>query len=153
AIGTIIMYLRGVDLLDGTRAYWIGSYSNPNYVAFHLVAAAPLALALRESSRTALARYLWLGILAIFAVAVLVTGSRGGAIGFGAVIFLFFAKDLVRGRLAIGIALAIAAALIVAPSSPLNRADTQTNIQGGVDLSAKGRLDAWRTGLNMTYEN
>src|SRR5262249_4435718 len=136
-------------------AAWIGPFANPNFVAYHLVVSTPLAYALRESSPRGMWRHLWLALIAIFLVAILLGGSRGGPLGFGVVTLLWFAQDPARGRspLALGVAVAVAAATLLAPSSPLNREDTRENLAGGVDISAKGRLDAWRTGLNMIYAN
>ena len=40
---------------------------------------------------------------------------------------------------------------MAAPTNPLSRADTAQTLSGQVDLSSKGRLDAWRTGMHMTW--
>ena len=153
AIGAIANYLAGTNLVEGTRAAWIGSFGNPNFVAYYVVIATPLALALREAfPERRLVRFGLLGIVGIFVAAVLVTGSRGGALGLAAVFVLWFARSLAKGRIAIGAAFAIVAALFLTPTSPLNRVDTHENLAGDIDPSSQGRIDAWRTALNMVYD-
>lgn len=147
AVGAIKGYLAGEYLVEGTRASWIGVFANPNFLAFNLVVATPLALALRDSTprRQTARRLLWLGAVGVFAVAILLTGSRGGTLGMAAVLMLWFARGLARGRIALGAVAAVAIAIYMAPNSPWNRAETRTTLSGEVDASAKGRIDAWRT--------
>lgn len=154
AIGSILNYLRGENLVEGTRAAWIGSYANPNFVAYHMVVSTPLALALRETSpRHSLQRWMWLGIVGIMAIAVFATGSRGGFLGLFAVVALWFARGLVKGRIAIGVFAALLAAVFLTPTSPLSREDTHENLSGQVDASAQGRIDAFRVAVNMVEAN
>jgi O-antigen ligase len=154
AVGSISNYLHGENLVEGTRAAWIGSYANPNFVAYHMVVSTPLALALRETSpRHSLQRWMWLAIIGVLAIAVFATGSRGGFLGLAAVVLLWFARGLVRGRIAIGVGAALAAAVFLTPTSPLSREDTHENLSGQVDASAQGRIDAFRTAVNMVEDN
>jgi putative inorganic carbon (hco3(-)) transporter len=154
AIGSILNYISGEHLVEGTRAAWIGSYGNPNFVAYTMVVSTPLALALRETSpRHSLQRWMWLGIIGVMAAAVFVTGSRGGFLGLAAVVLLWFARGLVKGRIAIGAGMALAAAIFLTPTSPLSREDTHENLSGQVDASAQGRIDAFRTAVNMVEAN
>lgn len=151
ALGAIHGYLTGTYLVEGSRASWIGVFGNPNFLAYNLVVATPLALALRRSSQMLRGRIGWLAVVAIYVVAILLTGSRGGALGLGAVLLLWLARSLARGRIALGVALAIGVAAFGAPSSPFNREDTHRNLSGAVDASAQGRIDAWRAALRMVY--
>ncbi len=154
AIGALLNYVRGVNLVEGTRAAWIGSYGNPNYVAYFMVVSTPLALALRETApRHSLQRWMWLAIVGIMAVAVFATGSRGGFLGLAAVVALWFARGLVKGRIAIGVFCALLAAVFLTPTSPLSREDTHENLSGQVDASAQGRIDAFRVAVNMVEAN
>src|SRR3990172_6524624 len=70
SLGTIDHWRRGVDLLEGTRARWLGVYYDPNHLAMSLVAVVPIALSLLASSKSALLRLgaALAGALAIAAV-------------------------------------------------------------------------------------
>jgi O-antigen ligase len=154
AIGAIQDYLGGTALVEGTRANWLGVFENPNFLAYHLVVSTPLALALRDAlPRARAARALLLLIVGIYAVAILLTGSRGGAVGLAAVLLFWLARSLAHGRFAVGAALAIAVGVLMAPTSPLARDETTKNLSGQVDASAQGRIDAWRTALRMAEAN
>jgi O-antigen ligase len=152
AIGAIKSYLAG-DVVDG-RAVWLGPFANSNFLAYHLVVGAALGLAARDLvSRTdswpRLKRYAWLAVVLILASGVLVTKSRGGFLGLGAVFVVWLARNLLQGRLALGVICSVAVAIALAPGGPWERADAQSNLAGQVDVSAQGRIDAWRTGLRM----
>ncbi|MFH0900808.1 MAG: O-antigen ligase family protein [Pseudomonadota bacterium] len=154
AIGAIHSGLTGVHTVEGTRAAWIGAFGNPNFLAYHLVVATPLALALRETipggnRRQHLLRALPLLAIALYGTAILLTESRGGFFGLGAVVLLWLARDLARGRAALGLAGAIVVVMLVAPGGPWQRSETHATLAGEVDASAQGRLDAWRTALRI----
>lgn len=154
AIGAIRSYATGQNLVEGTRAAWLGVFANPNFLAYHLVVSTPLALALREdvpreARGRALRRAAWLTAVAIFVVAVFLTGSRGGALGLGAVLLLWLLRDLARGRAAVGATLTVGIAVVMTPGGPWDRAETQATLHGEVDQSAQGRIDAWRTATNI----
>jgi putative inorganic carbon (hco3(-)) transporter len=157
AVGAIHGYLAGEHLVEGTRAAWLGVFSNPNFLAFHLVISVPLALALREatpqSPNRPLWRLAWLGVVGVFVAAILLTGSRGGALGLGAVLLLWLVRTLARGRITVGAVAAVLVALLMTPSSPFARQETRDTLSGRVDASAQGRIDAWRTAERMTYAN
>ncbi len=153
AFGAIHSSITGAHLVEGTRAAWIGVFGNPNFLAYHLVVAVPLALAMRETepkasgsmARRHSLRTLWLGVVAVLATGILLTESRGGTLGLGAVVLLWLARGLARGRIAVGAAAAVAVAIYMAPGGPWSRADTRATLAGEVDASAQGRIDAWRT--------
>lgn len=154
AIGALFNYVSGAPLVEGDRASWIGAYMNPNFVAYYLVVSTPMALALRETTpKGSLARWAWLGVVGIFVAGVLVTGSRGGFLGLGAVVTLFLLRSFAKGKAAFGAAVVVGAALLLTPMSPLNRVDTMENLSGEVDASARGRIDAWRTAIRMIEAN
>lgn len=58
-----------------------GPFGNPNDLALHLVTMIPLAAALFFSSRSALAKPLYLGCAVLMAAAIVATLSRGGFLG------------------------------------------------------------------------
>jgi O-antigen ligase len=149
AIGAITSWLAGEHLVEGTRAAWIGTFGNPNFLAYHLILSTPIALALRDEETRPALKLGWLGVIVSYAIAVFLTQSRGGALGFGAVLLLWTIRGLARGRIAIGGVLALGIALLMTPGGPWNREDTTKTLHGEVDASAQGRIDAWRTGLRI----
>jgi O-antigen ligase len=154
AIGAMHSFVTRQHIVEDTRAAWIGTFANPNILAYHLVVSTPLALALRDSveprgAHSHLERSFWLGVVITFAAGVLLTQSRGGALGLGSVLLLWTVRGLARGKLAIGSALAVCVAIMMVPGGPWNRAETKARLAGHVDLSAQGRIDAWRTGLKI----
>jgi O-antigen ligase len=157
AIGAIHGYLTGAHIVEGSRAAWIGVFGNPNILAYHLVLSTPLALALRDATPAGPHRFairsMWLGTVAVFAGAILLSGSRGGTLGLAAVLLVWLARSLAKGRLAIGGAAALIIALLMTPSSPFNREETRETLSGQVDPSAQGRIDAWRTAERMVLAN
>jgi putative inorganic carbon (HCO3(-)) transporter len=157
AVGAMHNYFIGENLVEGTRAAWLGVFANPNFLAFHLVMSVPLALAMRDATpagpNRGLLRLMWLSIAGILVTAILLTGSRGGTLGLGAVLLLWQVRSLAKGRLAIGAAAAVIIALLMTPSSPFAREETRLTLSGQVDASAQGRIDAWRTAERMVYHH
>jgi probable O-glycosylation ligase (exosortase A-associated) len=151
ALGCINAYLHGEHLVEGDRAAWIGIFANPNDLAYHLVVGIALTLAAREAEKRRLARASYLGLLALFAVTVLLTKSRGGMLAASAVLLLWGLRSMRRARTLVGVALTIACVLSLGPRGAF-RARNESSIAFGEDVSAKGRLDAWRTGMNIAGE-
>jgi len=75
------------NLVEGSRVAWIGIFSSPNDLAFTLTVLFPLALALALGS-TGWRRLLLVAVLAIDTVAIFLSYSRGGLLGFAVVILL-----------------------------------------------------------------
>ncbi len=153
AIGAIHSFVTGQHMVDG-RAAWIGTFGNPNILAYHLVVSVPLALALRDSvpprgAHSHLFKTFWLGVVGVLCAGILLTESRGGTLGLGAVLVLWTLRGLARGKVAIGAVIAVGVAILMVPGGPWNRQETKATLAGEVDLSAKGRIDAWRTGLKI----
>jgi putative inorganic carbon (HCO3(-)) transporter len=60
-------------------------------------------------------------------------------------------RSIRRAPLVFGIVVTAAALVLVSPNNPWNRR-TEAATAYGVDASAQGRIDAWRTGMNMFKE-
>jgi O-antigen ligase len=86
AAGTLRNYFQGNMVED--RAAWIGTFANPNELAYSLVILLPLA-AFLASRPGLLSRLSLLGIALIFVAAILVSFSRGGLLGLVAVVGLY----------------------------------------------------------------
>ncbi|HUB06214.1 MAG TPA: O-antigen ligase family protein [Myxococcales bacterium] len=142
AIGCVSNYWRGLDLLGGTRARWVGIFQDPNHLAMALTSAVPLALFFVLEG-PGLVRRLVAGAVAAVAVAgVVVTQSRGGAVGLGAAVLAFALLRRQKGRGLVA-AFALAAGLLAfAPAAFWRRTETLADYQ--TDVSALGRIHAWQ---------
>jgi O-antigen ligase len=86
ALGALHHYRIGLYAVEG-RIGWLGIFENPNDLAFALVVATPIAAALAITSR-GWRRLLFTAMLPVYALAVFLTYSRGGLLGFAAVVGL-----------------------------------------------------------------
>jgi putative inorganic carbon (HCO3(-)) transporter len=83
AVGTLHHRVTG-QLVEGGRAAWIGIFDNPNDLAFTLAMAIPLAAALASVER-GWRRLVLCGAVGLYSLALFLTFSRGGLIGFAVV--------------------------------------------------------------------
>jgi putative inorganic carbon (hco3(-)) transporter len=151
AIGCIVSWSRGEHLVDGDRAAWIGIFANPNDLAYHLVVGVAMMLAARETSRRVWVRHLHLVLLVPIGVALLLTQSRGGMLAAVAVLLLWAVRSLRRAPTLLGVAVALVCVMQLGPGDPWQKRNDESTYHGE-DVSARGRVDAWRTGLNMAAE-
>jgi O-antigen ligase len=151
AFGAIWSYHHGEHLVEGNRAGWIGIFGNPNDLAYHLVVGVALLLAAREHMRAQAARRATLLALLPLAYALMLTRSRGGLFAASVVVLMWLLRSFKRAPLLVGAAVALACVLLVSPSNPW-RARTESSTVYGEDISARGRVDAWRTGINMAAQ-
>lgn len=149
AWGAIQNYRHGSNLVEGYRAGWMGLFANPNELASAMVVVLPLSLAAALAQR---GRWRW----ALFAVAglelaaIVVTHSRGGALGLLAAM-LIFALVGERKLRSLGLVATMGAALMIfAPRSFWDRAATIHEYE--TDASARGRLHAWAVGKRVIEE-
>ncbi len=151
AIGCISSWSHGEHLVDGDRAGWIGIFGNPNDLAYYLAVGVAMVLSAREAASRRIMKVAYLGLLVPIGVAILLTQSRGGMLAAGAVLALWTLRSVKRAPALIGIAIALGCVLYLGPSNTFGHR-METAQSHGVDLSAQGRLDAWRTGLNIAAE-
>lgn len=151
AFGAIFSYLHGEHLVEGNRAGWIGVFGNPNDLAYFLVIGGAMALTARDGSRRRATRLFYLALLLPIGVAILLTQSRGGMIASGVVLLLWALRSVRRAPAIVGVALAVGCVLCLGPSDVFEHR-METSVAFGEDLSARGRIDAWRTGLEMARE-
>ncbi len=154
SVGAITSWLQGEHLVEGDRAGWIGIFANPNDLAHYLVVGLAFALGGRAVARTRWLRLAYLPAFALIAAALLLTQSRGGLLAAGTVAALWPLRGAAswqgRARLAVAVAAAVLLAVQLAPETTLRRAETAFDYRE--DASAQGRIDAWRTGLNVVRE-
>lgn len=83
--------VRTGDLAEGGRAAWVGTFANPNDLAYTLLVLFPLAVALALDTR-GWRRLALLSLAALYAATIFLTYSRGGLMAFGAVLLLCFLR-------------------------------------------------------------
>jgi len=152
AVGAISSWLRGEHLVEGDRAGWIGIFANPNDLAHYLVVGIAFALGGRAVARARWLKIAYWPALALIAAALLLTQSRGGLLAAATVVTLWPLRGAAswrgRARIAVAVAAAVALTVHLAPETTLRRAETAFDYRE--DASAQGRIDAWRTGWNVT---
>jgi putative inorganic carbon (hco3(-)) transporter len=151
AFGAIWSHAHGEHLVEGDRAGWIGIFGNPNDLAYHLVVGVALILAAAQSAKTLPRKLAWYSLLAPVAYGILLTQSRGGMFATCVVVALWLLRSVKRAPLIVGVAVTVGVILFMSPNNPW-RTRTQEATAYGVDESAKGRIDAWRTGMNIAKE-
>jgi len=133
-------YLTGTDLVEGTRARWVGIYLDPNHMAMAMVFLVPVAIALILMGNV-FERILGVASLLGSVTAVVVSGSRGGALGMGFAVLVWAVREKYRVRALTALGVLLALFLALSPKSFWNRTDTIADYHE--DVSAQGRVHAW----------
>lgn len=151
AFGAIWSHAHGEHLVEGDRAGWIGIFGNPNDLAYHLVVGIAMLLAASSAATTRRRRVLWLAALAPVCWALLLTQSRGGLIAAATVAIFWSLRSVRRAPLILGGAIVLGAIVFMSPNNVF-RERTEEATAYGEDMSARGRIDAWRTGVEMAKQ-
>jgi O-antigen ligase len=146
-LGALKNYALGENLVEGNRAAWVSTFGNPDELAYYLVVAVPLALALRERTRSRPLRLLLLCAVGLFGAGVFLSASRGGILTLAVVVLLWWVRELGRGRIGLWIAFAVLAALAFVPAHVWDRTETLAAYQE--DVSAMGRIWTMQAGWKM----
>ena len=152
AFGAIHSWATGTHLVDGDRVGWIGIFGNPNDLAYHLVIGVAMLLAVREATHRRWLKLVYLALLVPMGIGVLLTQSRGGMLATGVVVALWVVRSVKRAPAAVGVALALACVWMLGSPTSTFEKRMESSVAYGEDMSARGRLDAWRTGMNMVEE-
>ena len=145
AVCGIVTYFLGVDRRVG------GPIEDPNDFAFFLLAALPLAFALRSSARRTWVYDLAAGLILL---AMLGTLSRGALVGLGLMLVAAFLMGLLRFRVALGFAVLMAVGVLIVLGVFPDLVDTslsQKDYVAGQNVSE--RLHLWQSASRMTVEN
>ncbi len=141
----ITEYIMGEDRRVG------GPIGDPNDLAFFLLAALPLAFALRGSARRAWVYDLAAGVILL---AVLGTLSRGALVGIALIAVAALLMGLIRWKVALGFAALTVVGLLVVLTAFPQMIDTSLSQKGHVaDQNVSERLDLWQSAGRMTLEN
>ena len=153
ALYGIYQYIFGAPMqsgwVDATRNPLIGVrvysfFGNPNVMAEYLILIIPFGIALFFSVRNIFCKLLYLGVTGLLALSLLLTLSRGGALGLLAALFIFaLLKDR---RIIIVLLLVVLIAAAVMPAVFLQRFAT---IGNPMDSSNAYRLTVWKETVQM----
>ncbi|MCD4534497.1 O-antigen ligase family protein [Nocardioides sp. cx-169] len=141
----VLVYILGGDRRVG------GPIEDPNDLAFFLLAALPLAFALRRTARRGWTYDLAAGLVLL---ALLGTLSRGALVGVAVMLFAALLMGLVRLRLALGFAALLGAGVLVVLAAFPQLVDTSLDQKGHVaGQNISERLDLWQSASAMTLES
>lgn len=140
--------LNGVNLLEGYRARWEGTFLDPNRLAMAVVASSAILVAMRGQVKNPVLRGLLLGAIGLQVWAVVVTYSRGAALGLGVALAVYLFSGTGRKMKSVAVVAAVVVGLLaLAPAQFWNRTSTIASYEE--DVSAMGRIYAWRTAGNI----
>lgn len=136
---TVAVYACG-DCTE-LRITYLGFFSDPNDLGMFLVMNIPFVLYFYTKGNFT-KKLIMLTILAALLYGVYITGSRGTMLGAGALVGVYFLVTNAGPKL-------IVSCLLLAPIAAV----VFMSLQGDVDESATGRLEAWYFGLQMLMYN
>ncbi len=151
AVGAAWSHAHGEHLVEGDRAGWIGIFANPNDLAYHLVIGVAMVLAASSAATSRLHKIGWLALIAPIGYGVLLTQSRTGMFAALVVVLFYALRSVRRAPFVLGVAAVLTALVMMSPTNPWSTR-TQEATAYGEDASARGRYDAWRTGVNMVKD-
>ena len=143
ALGTLRNYANG-NFVEGNRAAWIGTFANPNDMAYSLVILMPLALYFAGKVRLPVRLLVWI-VVAIYIAAIFATHSRGGLLGLFAVLIIFGLRH--RGASSRLLVVAALVAGVVFMTFYWTRDVGFNNL--ATDFTVHQRLETIRSGLAM----
>jgi O-antigen ligase len=154
ALGTLVgafvyMLVHVTGPVDAEGRWTALRYYDVNDLALMLVVMIPLTLYFLRRPNPAARRILAATCLALFAYAVVRTGSRGGFVGLAVVLaYLLFRYNVVPARVRLMGAAAMALALGVGGPAYLSRLETIVRPEQDYNWSAEtGRMAIWERGL------
>ncbi len=143
AIGTLQRYDAGIGLVEGFRGSWIGLLANPNHLAMVMSVTMVWTLLLALSTKRLL-RLALFATLGLQCATVVVTHSRGGALGMAMALVAFALLAERKARALALVGTMAAGVLLFAPKSFWQRTETIGDYQ--VDASAQDRFRSWDAG-------
>jgi putative inorganic carbon (HCO3(-)) transporter len=148
-------FLTAPSAIKRIAGYEAPLTSNPNDLALMLNLILPLSVALVLSTRSKSARAVLLAIIALDAVAVVVTFSRGGFVTLVATVLLFLwrLRDRPERKWAFMVVALALAALPLLPSGYTDRLSTITNIDSDTTGSAQARSRDMLAALSFVVQH
>jgi O-antigen ligase len=156
AARSVVDYLRGVNLVEGSRATGAvgGLFGNPNDMALNMVAFLPLAIVMALGRGRPVVRALILAGTPAIAAAIIFSKSRGGVVGLVAMLLvLLYQLRRVRPGFAALVVAASLAAVPMLPESFTERMSSIFNPDEDPTGSREARKRLLREGLQGFVEN
>lgn len=150
---TLLAANPNVLLEPDTRNYIEGAtfLGDGNDFGLSLCILLPLAIELAQSARRWVVQLLAWGSAGVVVLAITATQSRGAALGVAAILAYNWLRSPRKLRAFLASAAVGLSILLYAPPEFFARMGTVTS--GQVDGSAQGRIDAWKAGLGMGFNN
>lgn len=143
AVFAVKNYLQG-NFIEGNRAAWVGTFGNPNDLAYSLVILMPIAFQAGATSRWMYRPLFW-GIAALYFAGIFVTHSRGGLIGACAVLLVLgLRQEAMAARIFTISALVV---VLIFGAFYWGRDDGFANLRS--DFTAQQRIETIKAGLRM----
>ncbi len=131
------------------RAHFAGQFADPNDLALMFIMLIPFAIQKLFTQNKIFTKTLSLSALGIFIYGLILTGSRGGLLGFLAILFLYFLRSRKKLLWATAGIVLFAVLWINAPQTYKERITGITSAVKEEEVSAMGRINAWEAGLDM----
>jgi putative inorganic carbon (HCO3(-)) transporter len=142
---------NAVNLVEGSRSSFVGLFADPNDLAMALLMSVPFLAEAAFSPKMKVSRPIWMLLLFLNLAGLIVTQSRGGLLGLGVVAFVFLQYRLKNIVLVGGLCFVGLLGLVTVAG--IGERQTVAAHGGGLDASARGRLDAWVAGGRMLIYN
>ncbi len=149
-ITSVASYFRGENLLADYRltATVEGMFNDPNDLALCFVMLLPFVYYFFIGSKS-IFKKIFLGIcFIIFLLGIILTYSRGGALGLLGILIFLFLRTKNKIRATVGISLIIFLFFTLAPTKYVERIKT-VPVSTREDDAVINRLDAWNAGISM----
>jgi len=142
---------------DDARLRVVGSMFDPNDTAYLLVSLFPLCLYFLLFDEGLLKRLVAAAAICGAVATILLTGSRGGILAFGAVLLIVFltkTAGIGKGpKILLGLVLA-SAWLLIGDRIDVERYLTLTDLSSDYNLSSPGgRLELWEAAIGLSFAN
>jgi probable O-glycosylation ligase (exosortase A-associated) len=124
--------------------------SDNNAISVALIMAIPLMYYLRDESGSKWIRRGLLAAMVLSGIAVLGTYSRGGLLGVSAMLIFLWLKSTRKGLFALLLIPLVPLAITAMPESWFERMNTISAYEE--DASAMGRINAWKTAINIAND-
>ena len=142
---------NAVNLIEGTRSSFVGLFADPNDLAMALLMSIPFLAEASFSPKMKVSRPMWMLFLFLNLGGLIVTQSRGGLLGLGVAGFVFLQYRLKNIVLVGGLCFVGLLGLVTVAG--IGERQTVAAHDGGMDASARGRIDAWVAGGRMMLYN
>lgn len=160
AVCVAVLFLASMSLMHGNFRYgrfFPGTMYDPNDLAYFLVSFLPIFFALIQKPVPITNKILSISGILLSIVVILLTGSRGGLIGLGVVLFFILFSKLVIESNSVKILLCLVAGFTIfmyADKISFDRLQSIENLSSDYNLTDDwGRIEIWKRGWRLAISN